>query len=1500
MELHEGHQKFCASICKLEEIEWEKKKKALVCGVDAEKLPLKLKKKLVRLVGARPTLKFLLGGLDTEGLWDTGAMVSLLNETFVQENFPEAKIETLAEFLGNEDLKLTAANKKEMSVIGIVVLKFGIAGTPDMFEIPFLVTDEPLSQPILGYNTIEYLVSNFGNSIDLPASMVSLFGSQLKDRPEVLVNIVEAGSNISELSHAAKVQKRQVLSPGCVLKVRCKFGDLQLNNPVGKIIVFSPFEEFCVEKELSILETTEKLTKNRKFVDVIVHNPNLHEVVLEKGTVIGSVSDVAAAFPLPMLLPEEKRDGAEVGEVQVEIGAEVEEVPAVWSFDLDHLNEEQKQIALQMLSEESEAFAKSKYDIGHIKDFKLEIKLTDDIPVVEPYRKIPPSFYQEVKDHIHNLLANGWIRQSFSQYSSPMVCARKKCGGLRLCIDYRKINLKTIPDRQPIPRIQDILDSLHGNTWFSTLDMSQAYHQGTLHEDARKFTAFSTPWSLYEWIRIPYGIMNAPPGFQRFIFSCLANLIDQCCKAYLDDVLVYSKDFEGHVESLRSTLRCFIERGVKLNPSKCCLFKKEVKYLGRLISAKGYRPDPENTRALDKCLEPPKTVGQLRSLIGFLGYYRTYVKDFSIKLKTVYDLLQVENPDGTRKPQKNQKQLDSRVKIKWTAEHQKVIEEMVAHLKSPAVIAYPDFSQPFVVHCDASQLGLGAVLYQKQEGETKVISFASRTLSPAEKNYHLHSGKLEFLALKWSVGDRWRDYLIGGPEFDVITDNNPLTYVLTTARLNATGLRWVSELANFNFKIKYRQGRTHIDADYLSRHPIAFEDLQNTTNKIMTSDDVNIIFSTASRRESAVNNVEILKSPSCNEKVTSKQGKSPTAREIRVASLAANVASQQELISNDELSKAQKNDEIVGPVFDIILKQKELSRGEIKLLSKDSKTLLRQKWKLGIENNVLVRRTKTLRQIILPECYHRLVFLELHEKLAHLGSEKTWELARRRFYWANMQRSIEHFIRKKCRCIKSKKPPVLERAPLVPIVATCPFEFLSMDYMHLDRGKGGYEYALVLIDHFTRFAQIYPTKKNDGISAADKLFNEFVLKWGLPLRIHTDQGSEFENKLFRRLQQLTGVEKSRTTPYHPEGNSKSERFNRSIINMLKTLEEKEKSNWPKHLAKIAFAHNVTVNKATGYSPYYLMFGRSARLPVDDIFGIDASEGDVKMRKSWKQYAEDWQDSMNQAFEIARKHCIASNEQNKKNYDKRVKGADIEVGERVLYRNREKGGTGKLRSFWENRVFVVTGKEEEIPVYSIKPEKGAGKVKRVHRNDIMTCNEILSEDDVEEIREAEKRKRSAPKSGKKTTATPEKSAEEGSNQQHKEKEGNRESDDTDDEFVLLEGEDDEIVSRGESLDGDAVDGVSEANGDATDDEEPQVRVTSETEVSEQEKSSDAESIPLSEAENPSEGLENDADSESSDSNFSTPPPRRGNRIRAGKSVFTYNEFGNPTVIRHKNN
>ena len=184
---------------------------------------------------------------------------------------------------------------------------------------------------------------------------------------------------------------------------------------------------------------------------------------------------------------------------------------------------------------------------------------------------------------------------------------------------------------------------------------------------------------------------------------------------------------------------------------------------------------------------------------------------------------------------------------------------------------------------------------------------------------------------------------------------------------------------------------------------------------------------------------------------------------------------------------------------------------------------------------------------------------------------------------------------------------------------------VSIDFLHLDRCKGGYEYALIVCDHFTRFVQIYPTKNKSAKTAADQIFQKYIITYGFPRRIHHDQGKEFNNNLFDRLHNLANISASRTTPYHPMGDGQPERMNRTLINMLKCLNKNEKTNWKDHLGKLAFAYNSTINKATGFSPFFLMFGRESRLPIDLMFGIELINKSNKV--SYNQYVTDWKNSM---------------------------------------------------------------------------------------------------------------------------------------------------------------------------------------------------------------------------------------------------------------------------------
>ena len=258
------------------------------------------------------------------------------------------------------------------------------------------------------------------------------------------------------------------------------------------------------------------------------------------------------------------------------------------------------------------------------------------------------SMHQEVKHCLEDFLNKGWITKSSSNYSSPVIAVRKKDGSLRLRCDYRALNNKSISDRHPLPRVQDAIGSLNGKKWFSLLDQQKGYHQIYLDQESCRLTAFITPWDLYQWVRVPFGLSNAPVEFQRYMENCLTDVRDKFTCPYLDNMLVYSDDFDSYVDHLLKVLQILRENGIKVKAKNCKLFQKQINYLSRTITDKGYAIDATNIKAVtDLFTNAPSSIGQLRRVLGLLGYYRRYVKGFSRIEQSLLDRLKKDKIESS-------------------------------------------------------------------------------------------------------------------------------------------------------------------------------------------------------------------------------------------------------------------------------------------------------------------------------------------------------------------------------------------------------------------------------------------------------------------------------------------------------------------------------------------------------------------------------------------------------------------------------------------------------------------------------------------------------------------------------------------------------------------------------------------------------------------------------------------------------------------------------------
>lgn len=411
-----------------------------------------------------------------------------------------------------------------------------------------------------------------------------------------------------------------------------------------------------------------------------------------------------------------------------------------------------------------------------------------------PYR-LSPIEADHLQKELDKYCKLGIITPSNSPWAAPVILVKKKNGEFRMVIDYRKLNAITKKDSYPLPRIDDLLDTLGKAKIFSALDMRAGFHQVPMDEESKELTAFTTKYGTYHYNTLPMGLVNSPATFQRLIDLCFRRLISNCLVAYIDDLNIYSLDRNEHLQHLDQVFNCIQIANLKLNPEKCFFFKDHLKFLGYIITKEGIETDPVKVQKIQE-YPVPTTKTQMRGFLGLASYYRRFIKNFATIARPLHD------------------QTKSTKQIPWTQKTTNSFETLKNLLTTAPILSRPDFNKPFILVTDASKQGLGCILTQLDEnGHEHPVIYASRSLKSSEVNYA--ATKLECLAVVWAV-KLFRPYLLGR-KFQIITDHSALSGLLKTT--NPTGIiaRWITIISEYEFEIKYRPGRVNESADFMSR-----------------------------------------------------------------------------------------------------------------------------------------------------------------------------------------------------------------------------------------------------------------------------------------------------------------------------------------------------------------------------------------------------------------------------------------------------------------------------------------------------------------------------------------------------------------------------------------------------------------------------------------------------------------------------------------------------------
>lgn len=840
----------------------------------------------------------------------------------------------------------------------------------------------------------------------------------------------------------------------------------------------------------------------------------------------------------------------------------------------------------EMLERNSDVIYKTGKKLTATGRVRHRISLEGDRPVYIKPRRYPHALKEVIKEQIEELLEQGIIRPSKSPYNSPVWVVPKAPGEdgkprFRMVIDYRELNRRTLDEKYPLPRIEDILDRMHGAQVFSVIDLKSGYHQIKMFEEDIPKTAFSFERGHYEFVRMPFGLKNAPITFQHLMDEVLEGLDETYCQIYMDDMIVFSRtviEHKGHLDRLLGRLRDF---GLKISTEKSHLFKEEVKFMGHVINKEGVRPNRDKTEAVRNS-PVPRTVKELRGLIGAVNYYRRFIPNMANIIKPLTKLLS----KGAR--------------FEITPEVEAAINECKKILCSDQILRFPDFTKQFRVTTDASQVALGAVLSQIHGDDDMPIAFASKQLNPAETRYS--AIERELLGIVWAV-EYFRPYLYGR-KFLILTDHKPLVWTDKLKETSARISRWKERLAPYNWEIQHKKGVENVVADWLSRI------IRVNTGNIGEREEAES-FSVRYLRDWAEGGPDL---PVAESRGGEQQDRGESSTEVRGIEQAGYV----EGIINDKLHQIiVRVGKKGGGVRSNHSKYGKLSITEIHLetITPDEEVIRvlreimipKKTYHIFVGNTGLKRRIESViegRHLVGGE--NKLVFCnrmvetvtDLTEqdeivrnyhtgKTNHRGVTETLHRLQRTYYWTNMEQTVRRIIGEceTCKIVKYDRRPH-QSEQMITDTPTRPLETLHCDLFHFDKEK-----FVTLIDKFSKHAFV---KKLDRKTADETLgaILTYMGLFGTPKTIVTDNGREFDNSHFRNTMKKLDVSTHFTTVGHSRSQGVIERLHNTLTEHINLIRKEQGLETKQAMTRAVLAYNHSIHTATGYSPIEIVFGEN--------------------------------------------------------------------------------------------------------------------------------------------------------------------------------------------------------------------------------------------------------------------------------------------------------------------